>query len=95
MKTNTLFIPTPLRAYTEQQASITFEQIATVKDLLSALLARYTALKPHLYNEENQLRKFINIYVNDEDIRYLDHLNTPLPDKAEVSIVPSIAGGHV
>lgn len=88
----TVFIPTPLRAYTEKNSKV---DVAgdTVGDALRDLVSRYPGLKPHLYDEQGKLRQFVNIFRNDEDIRHLERENTPLSGRDELSIVPSIAGG--
>ncbi len=88
-----VLIPTPLRQYTDKADSVELSG-ATVKEILDALTARYGELKRHLYNDEGKLRSFVNIYVNDEDIRYLDKEATPVKEGDVISIVPSIAGGH-
>jgi rhodanese-related sulfurtransferase/molybdopterin converting factor small subunit len=85
-------IPTPLRAYTGKQESVQL-QAATVGEALSALTSQFADLKKHLFNEEGRLRSFVNVYVNDEDIRYLQRDQTPVREDDVVSIVPSIAGG--
>jgi molybdopterin converting factor small subunit len=90
--TITIHIPTPLRAYTDDQAAASVDG-ATVGDALRALVARYPELEANLYTDDGTLRQFVNIYVDDEDIRHLDGPNTMLDDGAELSIVPSIAGG--
>src|SRR5579862_8177107 len=87
-----LEIPTALRPFTGKQASIEFEA-ATVGEALHRLTATFTDLQKHLYTEDGRLRSFVNIYVNDEDIRYLEKENTPIKDGDTISIVPSIAGG--
>jgi adenylyltransferase/sulfurtransferase len=61
--------------------------------VLSALTARFPDLKKHLYNDEGKLRSFVNVYLNDEDIRYMNRDATPVTDPDTLSIVPSIAGG--
>jgi adenylyltransferase/sulfurtransferase len=66
---------------------------ANVGEALSALTARYSSLRPHLFGDDGRLRSFVNVYVNDEDIRYLAREATPLPPGASISIVPSVAGG--
>lgn len=88
----TIHIPTPLRAYTEQQAKVTVEG-ATVGEALDALTARYDGLGRHLRDDQGRLRSFVNVYLGDEDIRFLDKEATPLGEGAELTIVPSIAGG--
>src|SRR6185295_3167014 len=87
-----ILIPTALRSFTGGKDTVSVESL-TVGDALSALIEKHTDLKKHLYNDEGQLRHFVNIYVNDEDIRYLDKGDTKLKDGDTVSIVPSIAGG--
>ncbi len=88
-----ILIPTPLRQYVEKKDSVELSG-ATVGEVLSALTGQYGDLKKHLYNDEGKLRSFVNVYVNDEDIRYLNKDATPLKDTDTVSIVPSIAGGR-
>ena len=87
-----VLIPTPLRPYTNQQDTVEIDG-ATVGELLSALTARYSDLRRHLYSDEGKLRSFVNVYVNDDDIRYLDREATALKAGDVVSIVPSVAGG--
>ena len=87
-----VLIPTPLRPYTNQQDTVEIEG-ATVGELLSALTSRYSDLRRHLYSDEGKLRSFVNVYVNDDDIRYLDREATTLKAGDVVSIVPSVAGG--
>ena len=89
----TVIIPTPLRAYAEKQESIQL-QAAYVGEALNALTERFRDLKKHLYSEDGRLRSFVNVYVNDEDIRYMQKDQTPLREGDTVSIVPSIAGGR-
>ena len=88
-----VIIPTPLRAYTGKQESVEL-QAGTVREALSSLTTRYQELKKHLYADDGRLRSFVNVYVNDEDIRYLQKDETRLKEGDTVSIVPSIAGGQ-
>jgi molybdopterin converting factor small subunit len=88
-----ILIPTALRQYAGQQASVEIPA-TTVAGLLSTLTTEHADLKKHLYNDEGKLRSFVNIYVNDEDIRYLSKEATPVSESDTVSIVPSIAGGR-
>lgn len=88
----TIHIPTPLRAYTDKQASITVEG-ATVGEALNALTAAHGGLAKHLRDADGKLRSFVNVYFGDEDIRFLDGEATAIPSDAELTIVPSIAGG--
>ena len=85
-------IPTPLRQYTASKDSVQLEA-KTVAEALAGLTAQYGDLRRHLYNDEGKLRSFVNIYLNDEDIRYLQKEQTPLVSDDVISIVPSIAGG--
>ncbi len=87
-----IFVPTPLRQYTEGHDAIEVEA-GTVGDALAQMVERYSTLKNHLYAEEGRLRSFINIYLNDEDVRYLQNEATDVSEGDEIRIVPSIAGG--
>ena len=85
-------IPTPLRQYTGKMDSVELNA-RTVGDALAQLTAQYGDLRKHLFNEEGRLRSFVNVYVNDEDIRFLQKDQTPVAESDVISIVPSIAGG--
>ena len=87
-----ILIPTPLRQYAGKQDSVDLAG-ATVGDVLNSLTSQYAELRRHLYTDEGKLRSFVNVYVNDDDIRYLDKEATALKAGDTVSIVPSIAGG--
>ncbi|MGA2435516.1 MAG: ubiquitin-like small modifier protein 1 [Bryobacteraceae bacterium] len=87
-----ILIPTPLRQYVDKKDSVELRG-ATVGELLNALTASYPDLRRQIYNDEGKLRNFVNVYVNDEDIRYLQKEATPVADTDTVAIVPSIAGG--
>ena len=87
-------IPTPLRQYAGKQDAIEI-RAKTVGEVLSELTSQYGDLRRHLFSDDGKLRSFVNIYVNDEDIRYLQKEQTSLHDDDVVSIVPSIAGGAV
>jgi sulfur-carrier protein adenylyltransferase/sulfurtransferase len=87
-----VLIPTPLRPYTGQQDAVEVDG-ATVGELLASLTARYGDLRKHLYSDDGKLRSFVNVYVNDDDIRYLEREATALKTGDVVSIVPSVAGG--
>ena len=87
-----ILIPTPLRQYAGKQDVVQLTG-KTVGEVLQSLTTEYSDLRRHLYNDEGKLRSFVNVYVNDEDIRYLSKEATPLKDGDTVSIVPSIAGG--
>jgi adenylyltransferase/sulfurtransferase len=87
-----ILIPTPLRPYTDKQDTVDAAG-TTVGELLADLTRRHAGLKAHLYNEHGKLRSFVNVYVNDEDIRYLQKEQTPVAAADTVSIIPSVAGG--
>ena len=87
-----ILIPTPLRQYADRKDSIDVAG-STVGEALTTLTGQYQDLRRHLYTDEGKLRSFVNVYVNDEDIRYLSKEATPLKEGDTVSIVPSIAGG--
>src|SRR5262249_29321360 len=87
-----ILIPTPLRPFTDKLDAVDASG-ATVGELLADLTRRHDGLKAHLYNEHGKLRSFVNIYVNDEDIRYLQHEQTPVAAGDTISIIPSVAGG--
>jgi len=87
-----ILIPTPLRPYTDKQDAVDASG-ATVGELLADLTRQHAGLKAHLYNEQGKLRSFVNVYVNDEDIRYLQKEQTPVAASDTVSIIPSVAGG--
>ena len=84
-------IPTPMRQHTDGQAVVEVSG-ATVQGALDALGSKYPALTGRLF-DNGQVRRFVNIYLNDEDVRYLDNLATPVKDGDELSIIPAVAGG--
>jgi molybdopterin synthase sulfur carrier subunit len=85
-------IPTPLQSMTEQNAEIQVSA-ATLGEALVELQSQYPAIKERLRDDNGKIRRFINLYVNDEDIRFLQNEETPIKDGDEISIVPAIAGG--
>ncbi|MFO0037877.1 MAG: MoaD/ThiS family protein [Synechococcaceae cyanobacterium] len=87
-----VLIPTPLQKFTNEEASASLEA-GNIDELLQALEGRYPGILSRLCDEKGKLRRFLNIYVNKEDIRCLDHQATSLCDGDEVSIVPAVAGG--
>jgi molybdopterin converting factor small subunit len=87
-----VLIPTPLQKYTNDEASVHLEA-TTVDELLQALDASYPGILARLCDESGKLRRFLNVYVNSEDIRFLDNQATSLEEGDEVSIVPAVAGG--
>ena len=88
-------IPTPLQSLTDRQSEISV-QAATVGEALSALETQFPGLRERLRDDSGRLRRFINLYVNEEDIRFLQNEDTQLGEKDEIAIIPAIAGGsHV
>jgi molybdopterin synthase sulfur carrier subunit len=87
----TVHIPTPMRQHTEGQTTVEASG-ASVQAILDDLSARYPGMNSRLF-DNGQLRRFINLYLNDEDIRYLDNLNTAVKDGDQLSIIPAVAGG--
>lgn len=85
-------LPTLLRANAGGEATVTAEG-ATVGDVFSALIAEYPGLAENLVDGDGKLHKFVNVYRNDDDIRYLDQLDTKLADGDAISILPAVAGG--
>lgn len=85
-------IPTPLRPQTEGQDTVEAKG-ATVQAVLSDVITRYPALKDRLFDEAGQPRRFINLFVNDEDIRFLDGMETVVKDGDSLAIIPAVAGG--
>ena len=88
-----IHIPTPLRTYTGGLETISISG-ATVDGVFQQLTVTYPDLKPHLFTAEGKLRSFVNVYLNDDDIRYLEgKQETPVTETDELTIIPSIAGG--
>jgi molybdopterin converting factor small subunit len=86
-------IPTPLRQYAGKQPAVDVKA-GTVGEALSDLVAKHPDLRRHLYTEDGKLRAFVNVYLNDEDVRYLQKEATTVNESDSISIVPSIAGGR-
>ena len=87
-----IHIPTPLRQYVGKQSTVDVKA-STVAEAMTELVAKHPDLRRHLYTEDGKLRAFVNLYLNDEDIRYLQKEATAVKDGDNISIVPSIAGG--
>jgi adenylyltransferase/sulfurtransferase len=85
-------VPTPLRAYTEGEAQLKVEA-RTVGEALNELTVQFPSLRPHLYNDVGDLRPYVNLFVNDEDVRTLQGEQTAIQDGDTLMILPSIAGG--
>jgi MoaD family protein len=87
-----LRIPTPLRTYAEGQSEIEL-QGSTVNDVMDDLVAKHPALRPHLFNGDGQLRPFVNLFLNEDNVRDLQGMDTPLNEGDRLMLIPSIAGG--
>ncbi len=86
-------IPTPLRKITKDQDEVTAEG-STVAEVIEDLEKNYPGIKERICEPDGSLRRFVNLYLNDEDIRFMDNLTTPVKDNDELSIIPAIAGGR-
>ena len=89
----TVRIPTPLRKLTNEQDIVTANESGTLAQLIDSLDGQFPGLKDRLCDETGELRRFVNVYVNGEDVRFLSGLATTIESGAEVSIVPAVAGG--
>ncbi len=89
----TVRIPTPLRKLTNEQDIITMNESGSLGQLIDTLEGQFPGLKERLCDETGDLRRFVNVYVNGEDVRFLSGLETQIAAGAEVSIVPAVAGG--
>jgi len=87
-----LRIPTPLRAYTNGQTEVAV-QGKTAAEAVNDLVTQFPSLQPHLFNSEGRLRPFVNLFLNEENIRDLKGLETPLDEGDRLMLIPSIAGG--
>lgn len=85
-------IPTILRTYTGGAAEVTAEG-STLQEVLTSLDAQYAGIAGRVLDDNGALRRFVNVYVNDDDVRFLDGLNTTINDGANISIIPAVAGG--
>ena len=88
----TVRIPTPLRKLTNEQETVEVES-ATIGAAVEELEGKFPGIKERIVDEEGEIRRFVNVYVNEEDIRFLDNQATPLKDGDDISIIPAIAGG--
>ena len=86
-------IPTPLRKLTKDQEVIEIDSCKTLGEMIESLEKSYPGIKERLCDEKGEIRRFINVYLNDEDIRFLKNRETVVKTGDEVSIVPAIAGG--
>lgn len=85
-------IPTILRTYTGGDSEVTAEG-TTLAEVLDNLDASFAGIKGRILDEDGKLRRFVNVYVNNDDVRFEQDLATPTPDGAEVSVIPAVAGG--
>ena len=85
-------LPTVLRSQAGGRSSVTVDG-STIKDVLDRLVAEFPGMTGQLLNEDGTLHRFVNVYVNDDDVRYLSDLDTPVKDGDEVSLLPAVAGG--
>lgn len=88
----TVRIPTPMRKFTEEQETVAVSG-ATVREVIDNLLGRFPAMKERLCDDSGNLRRFVNVFLNDEDIRFQDGPQTKVKEGDELSIIPAIAGG--
>lgn len=88
----TILVPTPLQKLTNGLAEVSAEG-ATVRDVVSSLEAQFPGIKERLCDAQGNLRRFVNVYVNNEDIRFQNNEETAVKDGDELSIIPAIAGG--
>jgi len=88
----TVLLPTLLRTHADGASSVS-EEGATVGEVFEKLIARYPGLAENLVSDDGKLHKFVNVYRNDDDIRYLDQLDTKVTDGDVISILPAVAGG--
>lgn len=85
-------VPTILRTYTGGTADVTVNG-ATLAEALTDLDVQYPGIGARVLDDEGRLRRFVNVYVNDDDVRFLENLQTPTPDGTSISIIPAVAGG--
>ncbi len=85
-------VPTILRSYTGGDSEVSAEG-ATLSEVLDDLDASYAGIRARILDDNGKLRRFVNVYVGDEDVRFLDDLATPTPDGVKVSVIPAVAGG--
>ena len=89
----TIRIPSPLRRYTNGQSKVEGSG-ATIKEVITHLEAQFPGIQARLCEEDGQIKRYVNVFVNDEEIRALQGADTPIADKDEISIIPAMAGGR-
>ena len=85
-------VPTILRTYTDGESEVSAEG-ATLADVLDSLEGSYAGIKGRIVDEDGKLRRVVNVYVGNDDVRFLDDLATPTPDGTQISVIPAVAGG--
>ena len=85
-------IPTILRTYTDGESEVTASG-ATLAEVLDDLDGNFSGIKGRILDESGELRRFVNVYVGNDDVRFLDNLATPTPDGTQISVIPAVAGG--
>jgi molybdopterin synthase sulfur carrier subunit len=85
-------VPTILRSYTGGAAEVSAEA-GTLREVLAALDAAYPGIAGRILDDSGQIRRFVNVYVGDEDVRFTSGLDTPVPEGTQVSVIPAVAGG--
>jgi molybdopterin synthase sulfur carrier subunit len=85
-------VPTILRTYTDGQSEVSAEG-ATLGEVLDSLEASYAGIRARILDDDGKLRRFVNVYVGNDDVRFLEDLATPTPDGTQVSVIPAVAGG--
>jgi molybdopterin converting factor small subunit len=85
-------IPTILRTYTGGASEVTADG-ATLAEVLDDLEASYAGIRGRILDDQGELRRFVNVYVGNDDVRFLDNLQTPTPDGTQISVIPAVAGG--
>ncbi len=88
-----VLIPAPMRTFTNQQARVSIDGGATVGEVLAALAEQYPGIGERIFESEGRVRRFVNVYLNDEDVRFLGGLETEVSDGDNVTILPAVAGG--
>jgi molybdopterin converting factor small subunit len=89
----TVRVPTILRSYTGGASEVSVDGAATLIELLDKLEGNHPGIRARVLDDDGKLRRFVNLYVGDDDVRFADGLKTPTPDGATVSIIPAVAGG--
>ena len=85
-------VPTILRTYTAGESEVSASG-ATLAEVLDDLDANYSGIKARVLDDEGNLRRFVNVYVGNDDVRFIDNLETPTPDGTQISVIPAVAGG--